>query len=207
MDGNSPLTSSDHHAIEMLLPWYVTGQLDAAEADAVDGHLADCGQCRTLLAEERELRDAVAALPFTTRSGNPQTDLFRPAARRPWARVRQAAARPRKAAWFLSAQAVMVLTMFVILQPSPQSPPAYRTLGAAPGANAGNAVVIFQPTTTEAVLRQTLKLAGATIVDGPNAAGAYTLRIAPPERARQLKLLRSQPSVVLAEAVDGEANP
>lgn len=207
MDKASTPNRDSHYEIEVLLPWYVTGQLDPAEIAIVDGHLTDCARCRAELAEERELRDAVVALPFATPPTEPSRPSPRPAARRAWTRLRQTALRPRTAAWFLSGQVVMLLGLFAILQPSMQSSPEYRTLGAVPRTGIGNAVVIFQPTATEADLRHALQLVGATIVDGPNAAGAYTIRIAPGERAAQLKSLRSQRSVVLAEAVDGEAKP
>lgn len=207
MDEASPAGRDSHYEIEVLLPWYVNGQLDAAEVAVVDRHLESCGSCRVQLAEERELRDAVVALPFAAPPAGPDIPVRRPAARRTWARVRHAVMRPRTAAWFLSGQAAAILAMFVILQPSMQSSPAYRTLGAAPDASAGNVVVVFRPTATEADLRHTLTLAGATIVGGPNAAGAYTLRIAPQERASRLKLLRSQSSVVLAELIDGDEKP
>lgn len=207
MNEASPPRHDSHYEIEVLLPWYVTGQLDPAEVAIVDGHLTQCESCRTQLAEERELRDAVAALPFTAQPAGPGRPLTRPAARRPWTRLRQAVLRPRTATWFLSAQATMLFGLFMIFQPSTQSPPAYRTLGATPRTATGNAVIVFQPSASEADLRHALSLAGATIVDGPNAAGAYTIRVSPDERAAQLKLLRSQRSVALAEAVDGEARP
>jgi anti-sigma factor RsiW len=40
--------SSDpmHRELELLLPWYVKGRLDAAEAQRVQAHLASCPTCR-----------------------------------------------------------------------------------------------------------------------------------------------------------------
>jgi len=207
MDKASAPNQDSHYEVEVLLPWYVTGQLDPAEIAIVDGHLAGCARCRAQLSEERELREAVAGLPFATQAVEPSRPLPRPAARPAWTRLRQTPLRPRTAAWFLSGQAVMLLALFAILQPSMHPSPEYRTLSAAPRAGIGNAVIVFQPTATEADLRHALKLVGATIVDGPNAAGAYTIRLGSGERAAQLKSLRSQKSVVLAEAIDGEAKP
>lgn len=207
MNEASPLRHDSHYEIEVLLPWYVTGQLDPADVAIVDGHLAHCESCRTQLAEERELRDAVAALPFATQPAAPDRRLPRPAARGPWTRLRQTVLRPRKATWFLSAQAAMLLGLFVFFQPATQSPPEYRTLGATSHDTTGNAIIAFQPSASEADLRHVLSLAGATIVDGPNAAGTYTIRVSPDDRAARLKLLRSQRSVALAEAVDGETRP
>lgn len=207
MNEASPPHHDTHYEIEVLLPWYITGQLDPAEAAVVDGHLTHCESCRAQLAEERELRAAVAALPFAAKPAPPDRPLPRPAAQRPWARLRQTVLRPRTATWFLSAQAAVLLGLFMFFRPATQSPHEYRTLGEAPSTRAGNAIVVFHPSASEADLRHALSLAGATIVDGPNAAGAYTIRISSDERAARLNLLRSQRSVALAEAVDGETRP
>lgn len=43
-----------HVAVQSLLPWYVTGRLDAAEAAQVDAHLPHCEACRAELAAERQ---------------------------------------------------------------------------------------------------------------------------------------------------------
>jgi len=207
MDHEFPPRNDSHYEIEVLLPWYVTGQLDPAEVAVVEGHLSNCESCRTQLAEERELRDAVAALPFAGLPAVPAVGSRRPAARPAWTKLRQGIARPRVAGWFLSAQAATLLAAFLIFQPPGQTPPEYRTLSAAPRTEMGNVVIVFQPSVTEANFRHILQRAGAAIVDGPNAAGAYTLRVAPDKRTAQLKMLRSQPSVVLAEAVDVESKP
>src|SRR5581483_5089387 len=41
------------HAVELLLPWYVNGQLSSAERHEVDAHLAQCSSCREELAQLR----------------------------------------------------------------------------------------------------------------------------------------------------------
>jgi anti-sigma factor RsiW len=48
------LEPDEHVAVQSLLPWYVTGRLDAAEAAQVDAHLPHCEACRAELAAERQ---------------------------------------------------------------------------------------------------------------------------------------------------------
>jgi hypothetical protein len=47
------LESDPHVAVLKLLPWYLTGRLDAAESAQVDEHLAVCDACRAELDTER----------------------------------------------------------------------------------------------------------------------------------------------------------
>ena len=44
-----------HEELELLLPWYVNGTLEAAERAALDDHLAGCARCRAELAREEGL--------------------------------------------------------------------------------------------------------------------------------------------------------
>ena len=44
-----------HDEAEELLPWYATGQLDAAERARVERHLYACAECREQLCVERRL--------------------------------------------------------------------------------------------------------------------------------------------------------
>lgn len=49
-----------------LLPWYVTGRLEASDADDVAAHLLSCEACRLDLANVVRLRHAVAPPPADT---------------------------------------------------------------------------------------------------------------------------------------------
>jgi anti-sigma factor RsiW len=211
-----------HLEIEQLLPWYVTGRLEPSEIEAVDTHLADCEHCRTLLAEERALHDTVGTMPFASpptseRAPNPipaRDARWRQRAGRGWAGLRRSLARPRKPGWFLAAQAATIAAVIGLLQwhtlssaPSDTpSPAAYRTLSAAstnvPAANAGNIVVVFAPTATEIELRRILRLANATIVDGPTSTDAYVLRVADGRRDAVVRALRAEAAIALAEPID-----
>jgi hypothetical protein len=86
------------------------------------------------------------------------------------------------------------------------APARYHALGAAPpAATAGNVVVIFRPDTPEKALRDTLRTHHARLVDGPTAADGYVLLVPAAERMQILAQLRTQPDVVLAEAIDQPA--
>ena len=53
----------DRHAeARMLLPWYLTGQLDAAERAALEAHLRECPDCQAELRQEERLDFAVGSL-------------------------------------------------------------------------------------------------------------------------------------------------
>jgi hypothetical protein len=45
-----------HVAVQMLLPWYLTGRLPAGEREEVESHLAGCATCRAELETERQWR-------------------------------------------------------------------------------------------------------------------------------------------------------
>jgi hypothetical protein len=94
--------------------------------------------------------------------------------------------------------------------PAPADP-AYHALGntplttpATPGAPAtgGAALVRFRPDATEADIRRALQRSGARLVDGPTATDAYLVRLPPERYAESLALLRGQPAVQLAEALE-----
>src|SRR5258708_2819587 len=50
-------TDDPHRGTEELLPWYVTGQLDEADRERVERHLAGCASCELELRLERRLAD------------------------------------------------------------------------------------------------------------------------------------------------------
>jgi anti-sigma factor RsiW len=199
------LRGDPHEATMLLLPWYVTGAIEPGDRLLVDAHLAGCEECRGELAAERRLRAAVADLPAPGVTG--------------WDRMVADLAQPdetprlpnrflRRAGWMLAAQAaVLVLGVGVVLHlqrqaPSPVAPEPYHALGSPQQAPAGNILVMFAPDTREPALRQAIEASGARLVDGPTAAGAYLLAIAPNERAAALVRLRAEAGVTMAQPVD-----
>jgi anti-sigma factor RsiW len=212
-----PLRGDPHGEVQRLLPWFVTGRLDAADLSLVESHLGQCAACRAEAASERRLRDEVRALPVEIESG--------------WARMqaRLGPDRPRRGrltrlihrlmsqgrgvvggasvwmGWAMAGQAAAIVALAVVAVRPTTSPGAYHTLGAAPTASGGDIVVLFRPTSREADIRAALRASHARLADGPTEAGAYVLRVAPEARAVALRRLKMNASVELAEPIDAQA--
>jgi anti-sigma factor RsiW len=215
MDNIIRLHGDPHKETLSLLPWYVTGQLEAAEKAQVEAHLATCAQCQAELKFERRLEVEVVTAPvdverawasMTRRMERPRRGALAIAARQV-AVVGHGAAVAARSPWLGWAMAASVALVAVTVARPPQQPAAYHTLSAAPAAAPGNVVVIFKPDTTEAAMRQTLKDAGARLVDGPTAADAYVLSVPAAQRAGALAKMRARGEVVLAEPVDAGERP
>jgi len=193
------LHDDPHLATEALLPWYVSGVLDAAEAAGVESHLAGCADCQAALALERRLKSEVAALPIDAAPGwdrlKARLDAATPA-RRPVFRGWRAM--PAWAGWALAAQAALIAVFGVLIAPAD-----YHALSAAPPPAAGNIVVIFRPETPERDLRAALVADKLRLVDGPTASDAYVLAAPPAVRAAILARLRARRDIVLAEPIGG----
>lgn len=210
------IRSDDHDAVQTLMPWYVTGALDAADRAKVETHLIACAECQADLAIERRLDAEIGRLPIEAGQGWEQ--MLRRLEARPRRRAsawleRLAAgvlgawrASPPWLGWALAAQACLVVVAGVALQTTAQ-PARYHTLGAAPGAQAGNVVVIFKPDTRESALRLALRSVDGRVVDGPTAADAYVLRVPAAGRPAALARLRGRADIVLAEPVDAGGPP
>jgi anti-sigma factor RsiW len=196
-----------HDEAEALLPWYATGQLDAAERGRVERHLYSCAACREQLTVERRLIGEFQATSPQLESG--------------WARLKAQiappppvrAARPSALAelWaILSRPAVATLALaqlaFLVVSASllvSLSRPDYLALGSAPAPAAANAIVMFRAQATQRQVSDALGDAGASIVGGPTAAGAYLVHVDPGRRQAALMSLRANRDVQLAQPVDG----
>ncbi|TCP31045.1 zf-HC2 domain-containing protein [Sphingomonas sp. BK235] len=199
-------------AVLRLLPWHLTGTLDAADEELVGRHLAGCATCRAELARERALATAVHTAEPRAGDGwagmSALLDRAEPRPRqraRAWVRRSGALGSQRTWRWIAGAQfaALLVLGTWVAL-PS-QRAPAYRALGDASQVRAGNALVMFRPETSEAALRRSLAEADARLVDGPTASGAYVIAL--PGDGTALARLRAQPAVTLAEPIERGSAP
>jgi anti-sigma factor RsiW len=204
------LHPDQHEQIERLLPWYATGQIEPADRAKVEAHLPDCTRCQAELQAERRLSAAVRELPLDMELGwadlKARLDAPQPYVRRHGERIRGAirgaAARPGKVAWFVAAQAAVVVAAVMLSAPTSQQPALYRTLGSAPATATGNVIVMFRPDTAERDLRNTLVATGARVTDGPTAAGAYVLQVPQARRDAALAQLRRQADVILAQPID-----
>lgn len=216
-----PLHGDDHLEARSLLPWYVTGRLDASEQAQVEAHLGVCAECQAELGFERRLHVEIAALPIEVEES--WTLLQRRLDPDPPARARTAAVGGRLAAalrelgrqwrggapwlgWALAAQTALLLLVGALALPGAR-PDRYHALGAARAAAAGNAVVIFRPDTTERNLREALEASHARLVDGPTAADAYVIHVPAAERAAALAKLRRRADMVLVEPIDSSGPP
>jgi hypothetical protein len=207
-----------HDEAEELLPWYATGQLDAADRARVDAHLSSCAYCRQQLALERQLIDEFQAMTPEVESGWSRLKARIDAA----ATAPVPVARPQKPArpnvlsefWaLLSRPAVATLAVaqlaFVIVAGSvllSLSRPSYRALGSAPAPASANLLVMFRPDATVGQVRNSLTSAGASVVDGPTSTGAYLLHVAPQQRQTALTRLQSDNRVQVAQPIDGGAS-
>jgi anti-sigma factor RsiW len=207
-----PLPGDRHRETLELLPWYLNGNLDAADRAKVKAHLEDCAECREELVFESRLRTEVAKLPLETESSFVE---FRrrlapmpprePRRAHMLQMVRAAARMADRVTLKVAVQAAVVLLGVGIVVPSllrPGPQPAYRTLSAGSLHPAANVLVMFRPETNEAELRALMMQNEARLVDGPSVTGAYMLEVPAARRASVIARLRAQPSVTLVQPID-----
>lgn len=209
--------SDPHRDTLLLLPWFVTEQLDAADRARVEAHLDGCGECRAALSIERRLDREIARMPSDVDTGwaniAQQLD-FDHGAAAPVAR--HSTPKPRDARqgskgfvlWPPSWRpwpSLVLASLAGLALVTVQVPAPFVALGTAPAKPPGNVIVIFQPDTSELVFRQTLRSSDARLVDGPTAANAYVLAVPASKRGDVLNRLRSQPAILLAEPVEAQS--
>lgn len=189
-----------HEQAKMLLPWHVNGTLEPGDAAFFEAHLAECAECRADVVADRALRALYAKTP-------PAHEPARPAAPNVMgsSAARHVSRSWGKAAAFAMAAAAAVALVVLIVPP--QSDGEYRLLGSDEAAQPGNAIVLFAPDTAERELRAALEQAGARLVDGPTASGAYVVRVPEAHRAEALQGLRDLPQVMLAEPIEAAGGP
>ena len=207
MDTPNTFAAQPHDRAEELLPWYATGQLDAADRARVECHLLSCGDCREQLAVERRLIDEFQAMAPEVESGwvrlrgriDTPVQVAR-APKQPFAELWAFLTRPAVAAIAVAQLAFVVIAGGALLS---LSRPAYHVLGSAPVPADANVIVIFDADTTEGEMRGALGAAGASIVGGPTSADAYLLHVAPVGRQNSLARLQADANVQLAQPIDG----
>jgi hypothetical protein len=206
-----PHGESAHEQAETLLPWYATGQLDAADRTLVEAHLSFCARCQAELKEERRLIDEYRSLA-------PEVDtswahlkarleprrVSRPSLGRALQEIWNMFSRPAVAV-LATAQLAFLLIAGVIFLSISRPGPTYRTLGASEAPRTANVIVIFRPDATEEDMRDALRTSGGTLVGGPTGADAYLVNVPPNRRASALASLQSDENVRMAEPIDGAA--
>jgi hypothetical protein len=208
------LPRDQHEAAQLLLPWFATGRLDAADHARVAAHLRTCAKCQADLRVERRLEAEVAGLTLDVEEGwaamqrrleeGPAGD----ADEGPGVAV-PAGGRLRAAApWLGWAVAAGIAVIAVVGSLAPRAPPPalYHALAAAPPP-AGDAIVMFRPDTSQQAMSEALTWGHARIVDGPTSTGAYVLTVPAAGRAATLKALRRRRDVVMAEPIGDGGRP
>jgi anti-sigma factor RsiW len=220
------LFSDEHQKVQMLLPWYVSGTLDAQETASVEAHLQACPDCQAELASERLLKAEFAGIAVgADKSWSELRNRIAPEARRRSAPTRLVSGLSdrmsglikgwRRSApwmqWAVGLQAAGLVAAAALFGPaSPMVmakaniPAAYHVLGAAPGATAANLAVMFRPDATVSQVHDVLGGIDARVVDGPSSTGVYMLRVGVSARGQALSRLHAASIVQMAEPVDQE---
>ena len=196
-----------HRAMEMLLPWYATGNLDAEDVAGLQAHLDGCAQCRASLEREEGLKARVRQLPL-------QADLG-------WAKLRHrlvsdrcmeqsqpidgrrnwwAMVRPVVAPFAVGQAMFLVIAILLFRAGAPHAD--YRAPGVQPASTGGNLIVMFRSGATDQELRFAIDRAGARLVEGPISAGSYLLDVPVAQRDAALRDLRTRRSILFAQPVD-----
>ena len=211
------LEPDPHVAVQRLLPWYLTGRLEAPEREAVEAHLAQCPECRAELETERQwqllqpghgaqvdVEDGWARMRARLggEASAPAASAARPAAKTPRRGWLPPVWRAPARVWAMPAMLSVALVAAVgyTLRPLPVVG-EYHALSA-PVESGATAVVRFRPDATEAQIRQGLKVSGARLVDGPTVSDAYVVRLPRAHYAAALDKLRKAPGVALVEALE-----
>lgn len=189
-----------HQQVRLLLPWHANGTLEPGERAAVNDHLAECVECRADLAAEQALRAHIAAIP----TASPAEPALKAQGVLPNTPVRLFRRRI-STGWQLAASAAVaaIVALAVPLALTPSQPrDDYRLLSSGATSSSGNAIVLFAPETSQRELRTALGEAGAEIVGGPTASGAFEVWLDPATRTAALGALRENKQVLLAQPID-----
>ncbi len=216
---NAPLSERDE--IEMLLPWYVSGRLDAADKERVERWIArDSGLARQLVVLEDDRREAVLAnenvrLPDTLSVHASMAKITgtgisgsQAVAGGFFDRIREFFAMPQMqtARWALAAGAAIILLQSVWLGSLlvGREPTSYQTAsgGSTVAADGTFALVRFADGASAKDIAKALSGLEMTIVDGPKPGGLFRVRIgarglSDAVRDQRLSSLRQQSGLIV----------
>jgi len=206
---------SAHQAADVLLPWLVNGSLKGDERAQVEQHLRECARCRREVEWLHQLHASCAAeLPLMDatvplRRLRERIEGFPLRGRVAWGLSHALGGWQRIALWAKWAIAVefgALVAIAVLALPVGETPPVYRTLGAAAirESSASTFAVVFKPGVTESEMRRIVRSVGARVVDGPTETGAYVLAIPTGDPDRAVAALRAEPAVTLVAALTGK---
>lgn len=214
-------TLSERDEIEMLLPWYVTGKLEAEDTARVEAYLADHPDMQDRLARVRAERDETVFLNeaaqahAATSASRFMTEV---AGRRPAAGRRVVAwiegllpLPPAGALRWTGIAAVLVIlaqAAVIFMLAGPQGDGTYRqAAGTGQTVTAGTAALVrFSDTASVSGIAKLLSDLDMVIVEGPKAGGLFKVRIGPEdmseaERERRIKALTQRKDLVVFATV------
>jgi anti-sigma factor RsiW len=194
------LKDIEREEIEMLLPWYVTGRLDAADLAKVEAYLAAHPEMtRHVDLARAEMDETVAsneALGFPAARAADRLMGSVPAARPGWAavhalrgglrQVRDLLVAPTATAVRLAALAAAVLVAVQAVAIVSLLKERERTYQTASGGQSGEGIallVTFAEDAKATDISQLLTEFDASIVDGPKAGGVYKIRLRTEDRS------------------------
>ncbi len=209
----------EHEEMALLLPWYVNDSLEDGESARVRAHLGHCLTCRRELSSLRSLAISVAEAPTLDLSAQssyarfmrqlpPKTALGTPVAAAPVRRVVRRRFRPALRVFAAAAMLMLLALPFGLGQFGATWQPDFRTLSDARPVQekvSADLRLVFSKPLPDGGIDALLREVGGKVVDGPNAAGAYAVRLgeggkpADPEAA--LAFLRRQDGIMLAEPI------
>ena len=191
----------EREEIEMLLPWYVTGRLDAADLAKMEAYLAAHPEVARQLDLARTERDETVAanealgLPSAGATARLMASL--PAARPGWAAMRAlrgglqqvgdllAAPTANAVRWAALAAAVLIAVQGIaIVSLLNERAGTYQT---ASGGQSGDGIallVTFADDAKATAISQLLTDLDGSIVDGPKAGGVYKIRLRTEDRSQ-----------------------
>lgn len=225
---NTPdlLVNDPHQSTLRLLPWYLNNTLATDEQKQVEQHLRTCLPCRQELnflhkmaAATKQTSDldiaadaSFANLRMKLRSTTPSSP---PPLRQVWPfpsahhSPKRQSAKWRHLGLPLAMAAALLLALIPLDTHDWHAPPPadYHTLSATQPAPVEGVKlhVVFEERLEKTRIDALLASIHGQQLDGPNSAGAYTIRLSSnpnsPDRVAALTLLRQQPEVLLAEPI------
>jgi anti-sigma factor RsiW len=197
-----------HVDASALLAWYAAGTLEAVEQARVERHVRECVACSREVDELRRLQallrseEAEPALAVSRQRTRALLDRADVSPSSQWRFVRHWRALPGWARAALVLQSMLLVLPAVLLFAGRPPERVYHALSelSAVTATGDVVVVVFDLDWPLREMRALLQGLAARIVDGPNAAGAYTLQLPVGHQTAALSILRSHPGVLLAEA-------
>jgi hypothetical protein len=197
---------AEHRRAWDAIPWVINDSATAQQRAEVEGHIARCSDCAAEFQRQQRVQQALALQPtpaLDTEAGL-ESLLARIDAPAAVAPARRPSRLPMALAAAVAVQAVALGLLSLKLWSGEDG---YRTYTQPPVADTPAAVLRVVPDATMRLQdwNTLLRTSGLTVVDGPNAAGAYTLASGSGTSSvpELLARLRATPGVQLAEPVGG----